>query len=127
MRLTRLERATYRFEVCCSIQLSYGRMFSNYYLVSVLGSGAWWGSNPRQPDPQSGALPLNYRHHVTYENIFYTNNPFSSISIKVFLFLFFLLNCILQIPIIVMKRKIYFSGARYYGKRKTLFSNEKAE
>src|SRR5574344_603222 len=25
--------------------------------------GAWWVSNPRQPDPQSGALPLNYRHH----------------------------------------------------------------
>lgn len=23
----------------------------------VKGWGEWWGSNPRQPEPQSGALP----------------------------------------------------------------------
>ncbi len=32
--------------------------------------GAWWGSNPRQPDPQSGALPLNYRHHIFQISVF---------------------------------------------------------
>ena len=25
--------------------------------------GGRWDSNPRQPEPQSGALPLNYTHH----------------------------------------------------------------
>ncbi len=25
--------------------------------------GGWWDSNPRQPEPQSGVLPLNYTHH----------------------------------------------------------------
>jgi hypothetical protein len=24
--------------------------------------GGWWDSNPRQPEPQSGVLPLNYTH-----------------------------------------------------------------
>ena len=61
LRPTRLERATYGFEVRCSIQLSYERIFS----------GAWWDLNPRQPDPQSGALPLNYRHRVFQRFISY--------------------------------------------------------
>lgn len=26
--------------------------------------GAWWDSNPRHPEPQSGVPPLNYRHHL---------------------------------------------------------------
>ena len=26
--------------------------------------GGWWDSNPRQPEPQSGVLPLNYTHRV---------------------------------------------------------------
>ena len=26
--------------------------------------GGRWDSNPRQPEPQSGALPLNYAHHT---------------------------------------------------------------
>ncbi len=26
--------------------------------------GAWWDSNPRHPEPQSGVPPLNYRHHA---------------------------------------------------------------
>ena len=26
--------------------------------------GERWGSNPRHPEPQSGALPLNYVHHI---------------------------------------------------------------
>jgi hypothetical protein len=26
--------------------------------------GGWWDSNPRQPEPQSGVLPLNYTHHT---------------------------------------------------------------
>ena len=26
--------------------------------------GAWWDSNPRHPEPQSGVPPLNYRHHT---------------------------------------------------------------
>ncbi len=31
---------------------------------SLLGFwGGWWDSNPRQPEPQSGVLPLNYTHH----------------------------------------------------------------
>ena len=25
--------------------------------------GGWRDSNPRQPEPQSGVLPLNYTHH----------------------------------------------------------------
>ena len=33
------------------------------YLVREL-SGGRWGSNPRQPEPQSGALPLSYTHHL---------------------------------------------------------------
>ena len=62
MRPTRLERATYGFEVRCSIQSSYERESSA--AVRFVQEGAWWVSNPRQPDPQSGILPLNYRHHI---------------------------------------------------------------
>ena len=29
--------------------------------------GGRWGSNPQHPDPQSGALPLNYTHHFNWE------------------------------------------------------------
>ena len=32
--------------------------------------GGWWDSNPRQPEPQSGVLPLNYTHRgKTHYNI----------------------------------------------------------
>ena len=31
--------------------------------------GEWWGSNPRHPEPQSGALPLNYILHNTTNKI----------------------------------------------------------
>ena len=74
MRPTRLERATYGFEVRCSIQLSYKRIFRHAknaacpaafpYSHMNVKKGGWWGSNPRQPDPQSGALPLNYTHQA---------------------------------------------------------------
>lgn len=50
LRSTRFERATYGFEVRCSIQLSYERKRCGR-----------WGLNPRQPDPQSGALPTELR------------------------------------------------------------------
>lgn len=30
---------------------------------AFLCKGGRWDSNPRQPEPQSGALPLNYVHH----------------------------------------------------------------
>ena len=42
-----------------SIQLSYGR--------GVLPEQEWGerrDSNPQQPEPQSGALPLSYAHHT---------------------------------------------------------------
>ena len=31
--------------------------------------GEWWGSNPRHPEPQSGALPLNYILHIAADKI----------------------------------------------------------
>ena len=42
--------------------------------------GAWWGLNPRQPDPQSGALPLNYRHQVIDEKHYIKKRAHSSIA-----------------------------------------------
>ena len=33
------------------------------YGAYLLFKGGRWDSNPRQPEPQSGALPLNYVHH----------------------------------------------------------------
>ena len=42
--------------------------------------GAWWGLNPRQPDPQSGALPLNYRHQVIDEKHYIKKRAHSSIE-----------------------------------------------
>jgi hypothetical protein len=32
--------------------------------VRLLYWGGWWDSNPRLPDPQTGALPLNYSRHL---------------------------------------------------------------
>ena len=79
LRLAWLEHATYGFEVRCSIQLSYKRLKKlNVYrasscrthrrvcFINLRKAGAWWGLNPRQPDPQSGALPLNYRHRSAF-------------------------------------------------------------
>ena len=34
------------------------------YGAYLLFKGGRWDSNPRQPEPQSGALPLNYVHHL---------------------------------------------------------------
>ena len=34
-----------------------------YPIVGNKKEGERWGSNPRHPEPQSGALPLNYSHH----------------------------------------------------------------
>ena len=71
MRLTRLERATYGFEVRCSIQLSYKRVVFNQRASThkdVFECGVPSGVRTRQPDPQSGTLPLSYRHRVTDEN-----------------------------------------------------------
>ena len=50
------EPSAYGFEVRRSIQLSYERVHDPI-------KGERRGSNPQQPDPQSGALPLNYSHH----------------------------------------------------------------
>ena len=33
------------------------------YGAYLLFKGGRWGSNPRRPEPQSGALPLSYTHH----------------------------------------------------------------
>ena len=44
-----IEPITLRSEVWCSIQLSYERVKSRKW-------GEWWDSNPRPPEPQSGAL-----------------------------------------------------------------------
>ena len=33
------------------------------FLYVTRSAGGRWDSNPRQPEPQSGALPLNYVHH----------------------------------------------------------------
>ena len=35
-----------------------------YPIVGNKKEGERWGSNPRHPEPQSGALPLNYVHHI---------------------------------------------------------------
>ena len=34
-----------------------------YPTAGIKKWGERWGSNPRHPEPQSGALPLNYIHH----------------------------------------------------------------
>ena len=49
-----LEPPTPCLEGRCSIRLSYGRKDA---LITWINWGDWWGSNPRQPESQSGALP----------------------------------------------------------------------
>ena len=98
LRPTRLERATYGFEVRCSIQLSYERI-SYRLLVPEEREGVWWVSNPRQPDPQSGTLPLSYRHHVT--DRCYNSKKRSKVSIQevrknMFLVRFSVCRCVID-------------------------------
>ena len=37
---------------------------SIFFSAKGLKWGSWWGSNPRHPVPQTGALPLSYSHHL---------------------------------------------------------------
>ena len=42
--------------------------------------GERWGSNPRQPEPQSGALPTELRSPL-YDKIVHKINPFENRSL----------------------------------------------